>query len=226
MTGLGELSPRMAYMMDRHEAGRAALRKALDDQRRVVREKAAKFLAGLSDEAALQAISQGIETGLYTQTEAVNLYGLARPEIGAVYIEPYLEKGERDAREAAIIYLGANQTYQDRIRTDVFLAPDQPPALRAQAARILSRYDDDFSNYALTVTVDPSLSPEVYAETLNGYLDSLQAQGKTIDWGTARVFTIGVDSFIENHKDALATAQAAATELRELQGRLKALEMM
>lgn len=214
---------RLKYTMEQHMRGRNALRPAVEDERERVRMKAALVLAGLSDEAALDRINAGIASGLYSETVAINLFALAKSEVGSAYIEPYLDKGTESAQIAAVAYLGSDPAYQKDVRTRVFQNPERIASVRAQSARTLSRYDSRFHEYALTVTIDPDANPELFAESLKGYIYNLQAQGKPIDPPTANVLTKGVAKYAAQKRNLLVGKPVVAEQLKAIQERLNLL---
>ena len=218
-----DFSPRLNYVMDKHMRGRVALRAVLSDKRKAVRNAAALALAGLSDKEALEIIAREAADGLYSETEAVNLFALANPDIGGAYIEPYLAATSEKTQAAAVSYLGAYPAYQARIRDDIFRNPKKSDMLRAQAARTLKTYDSKFESYALAVTSDPNIAPQLYAETIKGYVDNVQSKGKTIEPETARILAQGMNSFISEHQSTLTANQSLSEELRALEARLQSL---
>lgn len=112
-----KLSPRDQWLLATHENTKVLLRRSLEDARPNVREVAAECLTSLSDEAGLNIIEEGVGKGLYTETEAVNYFGLARPAVGGKKLEPYLTKNtSSDAQAAAVAYLGAYAQYQEKVR--------------------------------------------------------------------------------------------------------------
>lgn len=195
------LTVHQKYVLERHEKARAALQTALEDPRPEIRAIAAPSLASLADDRALRTIQEGIGKGIYSEVEAVNYFGLADPDKGAKYMLPYLEQGNASARAAAAGYLGANPTYQPVVRDKIFLNPDVDVQSRTSAAKILSHYDQTFESYALTVTADPNVSPQLYTVVMEGYVDKVEAEGK-LDPARAEVLKKAVDNFVKEKPSA------------------------
>ena len=155
--------------MRRSETVKAALRTALKDPDDELRRIAAGVLSSLGDTAALDIIRENAQEGRVSEVEAINYFGLARPEIGAPYIAPYLAEPSIDAQRAAVSYLGALPDYQDEIRTNILLNSAAGEASRVTAAEVLSKYDQRFSDYALAVAANPELPPSVYTTIVGAY---------------------------------------------------------
>ena len=190
-----ELPPRIAHMMKRHAASLDALRAALIDERPTLREAAASFLAGLSDAESLEMIADGAEEGLYSDLEAANLYTLASGDVGLKYLEAYLDKGDVEAQQTAIGYLGAVPAYQDQIRTSYFLNPEASSETRAQAAKTLSAYDASFPEYALIVAGDENVDASVFEATISGYVNT-QTSKNRLDPYSARIVSDQVNRYL------------------------------
>lgn len=160
------------------EQAHRALLHALMDARAAVRAQAAKTLASASDEAALSVIETGIESGLFSESEAVNYFGLADIKVGGPYLLRRLARGSPGVKALAVQYLGTSPAYRLLVRDKVFLSSAADPLSRAAAATVLSQYDPAFGTYALIVTLDPNLPEQVFANTLRGYVSQTMAQGK------------------------------------------------
>lgn len=189
-----KLNSYQKYTIEQHTTARVALLKVLEDPRAELREVAAKILASLSDEEALSKINAGIQTGLYSETEAVNYFGLARPDVGNQYLEPYLVGGSNEARAGAALYLGGNPQYQAQIRDSILFDPSLDASIRSAAAEILSRYDPNYQNYALILTLDPSIPPPLYTTVVESYVDSLQADN-SLNSANARVLRTAIENY-------------------------------
>jgi len=144
--GKSEL-PRVLRMMKRHEESTSALRLAVSDERRRIRNEVASYLASLSDEPTLEFIAAD-NTGLYSDVDAANLFTLAGGEVGEKYLERYVGQGDLEAQRTAITYLGAIPAYQQQIRSEYFLNSNAPIEARVDAAHTLSTYDSRFAEYA------------------------------------------------------------------------------
>ena len=178
LRGHAALNARQKYVMERHTLAREALKSVLESPASETRSIAAGSLSSLSDQSALTIIQAAVSKGLYSEADAVNYFGLADPKIGAPFILPYLDRGSPAARVAAIGYLGANRSYQNMVRDRILMNTTAAPDTRAAAARVLGQYDREFPSYALSVTLDPKLPANVYAEVVNGYIAQSQVQGK------------------------------------------------
>ena len=131
------------------EAAVANLRRAIEDARIEVRDVAAGTLAALGDQATLEKIELCVEQGVVPAVEAIGYFGLAPIELGAPYIEKYLDSGPVEAKVAAVGYLGTVPTYQSRVRDLIFRTPQVDEIVVAKAAGVLSRHDRAFPTYAL-----------------------------------------------------------------------------
>ena len=189
-----------AMISQRIEAAKSALRSAVDHQRKAIREIVAGTLASLGDKATLDQIDSAVKSGAYSPVEAVNYFGLARPEVGARYIVPYLKVDSDDARIAAISYLGTIPQYQVRVRDAVLMNAGVAPGVRAKAAEVLGRYDDDFPSYALVVTIDRNVPPIVYGAVISGYIDSSERL-KTLSTAKGKILKEAVTQALVTHPD-------------------------
>ena len=77
---------------------------------------AAGTLAAVGDRAGLEKIEDCVERGLVPAVEAIGYFGMGPSELGATYIEKYLASGPKEAKVAAVGYLGTDPSYQSRIR--------------------------------------------------------------------------------------------------------------
>ncbi len=179
-------SPRLQYMHKKHVASKRALRRALTDERTPLRIDAAGFLASLSDEASLEEISKGVESGLYSQVEAANLYTLSSGQSGEKHLQAYVGTGNLDAQRTAIAYLGSNPEYQPRIREAYFLNGAADTQLRVQAAKTLSTYDTEFIDYGQTITEQRNVDPALFEATVDGLI-KLQNNRQGVDPNEARL---------------------------------------
>ena len=168
----GAMMPGMQNIMQRAEAVRKVLREVILDARHAVRDVAAASLASMSDKAALDKIDEGVKANIYSIVEAINYYGLARQNIGASYIAPYIDSENQSDGIAAISYLASNPQYQGIIADKVLLNKDANEKTRLKAADVLSRYDKNFTSYALVTTANPAENPELYGAIIKGYLDN------------------------------------------------------
>jgi hypothetical protein len=161
-------------------AARRALLNALTDPQRAIRTPAATTLASSSDEAALSIIEKGIDSGLYTETEAANYFGLADIKVGGPFLLRRLASGSPEAKALAVQYLGASPAYRAAIRDKVFFDSAANPLPRAAAATVLSQHDPAFATYALIVTLDPNIAAPVFVNTVRGYIAQMM-QGHRLD---------------------------------------------
>jgi HEAT repeat protein len=198
-----------------HDLAREALRKALTDPRRSVRDPAARMLASLSDDSALTKINEAAASGLYTEVEAINYLGLSNPDVSSKYMERYLQ-ATPTAQAAAIAYLGSNPAYQSAIRQRYLLSNDAPDVARTAAAKALSRFDPAFVTYAPGLISAKTLPPEAYAEVVTGYvtrtsgrLDKLQIER--------------IDNDIREYKSLRPDQTLDFGKLRDIQPQMKNL---
>ena len=198
---VGRVDPNShATVVQRNEAARSALRSALMDERYAVRDVAASSLAGLGDVLALESIRSGVDKGIYLPVEAVNYFALAQSEVGSVYIEPFLHADSNDAKLAAVTYLGPQTAYSNYVRDEIFFNVDEDPQVRAKAAEVLSRFDDNYSSYVLPVILEPNSSPDVASAVLEGYYNSVTRQ-KSLSAATAQLLLSGVDRMLIDNPD-------------------------
>jgi hypothetical protein len=162
--------PYLRLMMWRHRVAREGLRLIVQDPRPEVKTIAATSLATLSDSIALDKIEAGRNSGVYSDIEAANYFGLADPEVGVPYIQELLRGGSPEAQATAVSYLGSNPAYQELVRNEYLLNSDAPVQVRSAAAAALGQYDSSFTSYATTLTADPALPPEVYKQVIQGYI--------------------------------------------------------
>jgi hypothetical protein len=205
-------SPQIGPLADRDEDPRAALLRALADPQPQVRSEAARRLAISSDEAALSAIERGIDSGLFSEADAVNYFGLADIRVGGPYLLRRLARGSSAAKALAVQYLGASRSYQLIIREKVFFDPEADPEARAAAATVLSEHDPTFASYALVAVLDPKVPALVFASIVKGYVH------QTIEAGTldaSKRFL--VERAIRNYEERLGDA-APLKELNEALG--------
>ena len=192
-------------IMARNEAARNALRRVLSDPDEGVRRVSSGILASLSDETALKAISESAENGLISEVEAINYFGLARPEVGAAFIAPYLD-GSSEAQQSAVSYLGALPDYQAKIRKEVLLNGEVEEGVRVVAADVLSQYDPDFGSYALALTSNPSIPPSLYTTVMSAYT-AQAAINRALTPGEIEAISTSVEEFAKRHE--FATEYAA-----------------
>lgn len=141
------------------DAAIASLRGAVADKRSKVRAVAAETLAALGDCTALETIERGVSRCVIPPVEAIEYFGLAPIELGAPYIEKYLDTGPVDARVAAVEYLATIATYQARVREAVFETDEADEAVLARAADVLSRHDRAFASWAPEPRADDGAQP-------------------------------------------------------------------
>lgn len=166
------------------DAAIASLRGAVADERSEVRAVAAETLAALGDRTALDKIERGVEQGVVPPVEAIGYFGLAPIELGAPYIEKYLDSGPVDAKVAAVGYLATVPTYQLRVRDLIFGTPQVDEIVVAKAAGVLSRHDRAFPTYALEVIGRPGVPDPVSDAVIDAYISAaLKVKGiDPIDW--------------------------------------------
>ena len=204
--------------MERIEAARSVLRKAIADSRIGVRAVAAGTLANLGDISALERIGRAVDSGLYTPEEAINYFGLAPAEIGAPYIAGYLESGSIETGLVAIEYLGTLPEYQDAVRDKVLTNTQSIPALRAKAAEVLGVYDDRFPFYAVSVLIDNTVPPVVAAAVVEAYvkdIDTIKMQN-AVEWNRRKQ---AVETALVNHPNGASLLKLRECFLRLIYGR-------
>jgi hypothetical protein len=189
-------SPAQAYHDSLHDLARNALRVALTDPRPEVRKGALRALVPLSDEAALAAVQQSAKAGQIPETDAVKYCALATSKQGRACLINFLAEGSPAAKNVAVQYLGSIPSYQPLVRNKIFLSADTDPTLRATAAEVLGRYDPGYTNYALTVTLDPKTPPELFASAVKSYVQRVGAQGK-LDFAQRTVIMRAVANYQE-----------------------------
>ena len=180
----GHLRPGAAAAFDRHEAAKAALREVLDDRRIVVRQVAARTLAGFGDAAALERIDHAVAAGAVPAVEAIDYFGLAPSAVAGSYVQKYLQSGPIDAQDAAVEYLATIPGYQPLVREMVLGNPNALEPLRAKAAVVLGKYDNDFLSYALEFISDDNLPVSVSSAVARCYVEKAFMARKrgSVDW--------------------------------------------
>jgi hypothetical protein len=196
------------------EESRHDLLNALHDPRKEIRSDAARVLASSSDRTALSAIERGIDSGLFSDVEAVNYFGLADIRVGGAYLLRQLGRASPNAKVLAVQLLGAHPDYQLAIREKVFFNPAADPTVRAVAATVLSQHDPKFVKYALLVTLDPKIPAQVFANTVKGYVSQTMAAGK-LDAN---------ERFLV--RDAIHNYQKNSTDVQSLKALREALQIM
>lgn len=214
-----DLEPNLKFIMEKHEASRVALRKAVTDSRVEVRKEAASFLASQSDEVAFAGISEGVAKGLYTQVEAANYFSLGKPVLGQKYLGEFIGKGDLGAQKTAIEYLGFFPKYQDQIKSTYFVNSTAPPELRAEAASTLSKFDPNYPEYALIV-LSSDTNPLFYEASVAGYVEALSTKG-TLDPKSAGLLDLKIQDFV--NKSAGGTPENIKLDLNNLQEKLKSI---
>lgn len=194
-----DIPPFLQLMYWRHQIGREGLRRAITDSRSSVRDIAASSLATLSDPVALEKIEAGVASGIYSDTEAANYFGLADPEVGAPLMQELLAGGSPSAQASAVSYLGSNPTYQGLVRDKYLFNSEVPEDVRAAAAATLGQYDPNFPSYATTLTADPTLPASVYTRVLEGYINQ---SGGDLQPAEASALKAAIDNYIEAQPDA------------------------
>ncbi len=129
------------HLMKRNHLVLKALREAVADPRKGVREPAARVLAGQSDEIGLRNIADAKNKGVYSDQEHVRLLSLGSPESCAPYLAPYMRNDDEDVRRTAIECLGTLPQYQGQIRDSYLFNDAAPMALRIAAAESLPNVD-------------------------------------------------------------------------------------
>jgi hypothetical protein len=178
--------PYLRLMMWRHRVAREGLRRIIEDPRPEVRGIAAASLATLSDSVALDKIEAGRNSGLYSDTEATNYFGLADPEVGVPHMQEILKEGSPEAQATAVSYLGSNPAYQELVREQYLFNSDAPVQVRSAAAAALGQYDSSFTSYATTLTANPDLPPEVYMEVVEGYVSQSRGELRPAEAGALK----------------------------------------
>lgn len=219
--GLDQLSPAVAYSMRQHMASREALRAGITDSRMEVRRETASYLASLSGEVALQAISSSVGS-MYSDVEAANLYTLASGETGEAFLRKYLGAGPVAAQQTAVSYLSAIPGYQGEIRASYFLNPEAPVDARTTAALALSAYDRSFPEYALAATHGENVSPSFVGAALNGYIAAQNLKGRPIQADIAEALSVELSNSLLNVDASLLSSEVQG-ELQQLQQQLEAI---
>ena len=170
--------------MRRIDAAVGNLRVAIGDGRVEVRSIAAGTLAAVGDRAGLEKIEDCVEQGLVPAVEAIGYFGMAPSELGAEYIKKYLTSGPKEAKVAAVGYLGTDPSYQLRIRKLIQSGSDVEEEVMQKAAVVLGRYDREFPSYALDVVRRADLPPPVFDTVVDAYVtNALKAKKRNpSDW--------------------------------------------
>jgi hypothetical protein len=181
-------SPWARYVNAEHRIVRNALRAATKDPRPQIALSALKSLVRLSDEVAIKAVPEAVNKGQITEAQAVSICAQSVSDLGRACVLDYLDHGSPDGKTAAIGVLGSLPSVRPMIRNKIFLNSNADPKLRSAAAEVLAVYDPAFTSYALTVTADPKVSPDVYASALKSYARSAQLSGKldSAQWSTIK----------------------------------------
>ena len=172
-------TPLETYVNEKHAAARAALLRLLDGPNRPARDEAARILTSLSDEAALQIIRDGTKKGAYSETQAINYFGLANPDVAAAYILPHLDSAVPAVQSAASGYLATYPAYQSLVKERVFINSAASPLARATAARALSQYDAAYTSYAPAVARDQNAPEVVVQSVIEGVVRNVQIKLQT-----------------------------------------------
>ena len=114
-----------------------ALRQALWNDRKSVRMTSAEAMASRNDLRSLTLVHQGVSQNLYSQLEAVRLFGLASREIASKYLRWYLEHGSDEAKVAAIPLLATDPSNRTLLR-EMYRNPQVPTSVRDAVARVLN----------------------------------------------------------------------------------------
>jgi hypothetical protein len=144
--------PLQAYWDNKENAAKTALRELAQGPDRPARRIATETLMSLSDPETITIVAEGVKQGNYSDSDAVNLLGLAKPELAANYMLPFLDLGSSPAAQAAASsYLGTNKNYQAVVRKKIFENTQAPPTARVSAAKALGQYDQEYAAYAPSV---------------------------------------------------------------------------
>lgn len=204
MTGSMAMAARMhapgTPANQRFDAAIASLRGVVDDKRVVVRQVAARTLAGLGDRITLDLIERCVKESGLPALEAIDYFGVAPRELGSEYIQKYLDSGPTEARVAAVGYLATVPSYQERIRKMVLENPDVEDAVRAKAAGILSRYDREFPTYAVEIVGRQDLPAVVSREMIDTYI-AHALEIKKRDPGDWPLWVMAVDNALVKYPD-------------------------
>lgn len=170
--------------MRRINAAVGNLRVAIGDTRVEVRRIAAGTLAAVGDRVGLEKIDDCVRRGLVPAVEAIGYFGVAPVELGGKYIEKYLISGRKEVQAAAVGYLGADPSYQPRIRKLIQNGSDVEEVVLQKAAAVLGRYDREFPSYALDLVGRAELPPPVSDTVVHAYvINALKAKKRnTSDW--------------------------------------------
>jgi hypothetical protein len=172
-------TPLQAYWTDKQTAARGVLRRLLDGPNRPARDAAARILMSLSDEAAFQIINDGTRKGAYSETQAVNYFGLANPDVSAAYMVPHLDSPTAAVQSAASAYLATYPAYQGLVKEKVFANSAASPLARATASKVLSQHDPTYTSYAPDVARTPNVPDVVEQSVVEGVVRNLQIKQQT-----------------------------------------------
>ena len=172
------------FALRRIDAAVGSLRLAIGDRRVEVRSIAAGTLAAIGDRGGLEKIEDCVKRGVVSDLEAIGYFGVAPNELGSKYIERYLKAESKEARAAAVGYLGTDPSYQDQIRALVLNGSDAEEEVLQKAAAVLGRYDRKFPSYALDLVGRAGLPPLVSDTVARSYVMHALAAKKhsTSDW--------------------------------------------
>jgi hypothetical protein len=149
-----------------------ALRTAVSDDRREVREVAAASLASLNDEPAIKTVKQSVDQGRMQDTEALRYMTLSKQSVAAPYVADFLGSGSTAAQSEAISYLGTSPEYRVMIRDSYLKNQSAPVELRTAAASVLAKTDPEIGTYAPGLVADPSLPTAVF----NGLISNIDTK--------------------------------------------------
>jgi hypothetical protein len=193
-------SPWSTYVRSQHEFVRDALRTATQIAPPETQLIALRALVQFADEGAIDLVKQASASGAISQTQAVQICGLAANNDGRACLIDFLDTGSIEGRIAAVNVLGSIPSNRSMVRNKVFLNDQAQPSLRAAAADVLGIYDPSFASYALTITSDPKTPPLLYAATLRSYAANVQEAGK-LDAAQRSVIRRAVENKLQSAQD-------------------------
>lgn len=182
----------MHYMMQKHELAKSGLRKAAQDGRKPIYERAATTLASLGDAAGLAAITEAGKKGVYGEDTVVGVLGLAPQDVAGQYIEPYLKSESKTVQVAAVGQLARIPKYQTQVKNDYLLNADADPRLRIAAIQAMGT---DAGN-VLPLLLDPMTQPSIYSKAATIYIDSNLAR---LTKGEAMSLSRAIKSYAANN---------------------------
>jgi hypothetical protein len=170
--------PLQAYWDNKENAAKTALRELAQGPDRPARTIAVQTLMSLSDPATITIVTEGVKQENYSDSDAVNLLGLAKPELAASSMLSFLDPSSSPAAQAAASsYLGTNKDYQSVVRKKIFENTQAPSMARVSAAKVLGQYDKEYAAYAPSVLNAQGTPKIVEKSVLEGLVRNSQIKG-------------------------------------------------